>query len=130
MRLLRMDGGHQGGGVREALCPECFYGEVSIAQAHKEEVKARLRDRLQHFSSGDDLDLAQSRASASPKTPPRAARCQHQWNRRGTNAYIKMKTCHLCGLQETFRYKDGLKTTNHVDVSKIKKSRRPCASSP
>lgn len=53
-------------------------------------------------SSGDGLDLAQSPASASPKTPPRAARCQHEWNRRGTNAYINMKTCHLCGLQETF----------------------------
>lgn len=81
-------------------------------------------------SSGDDLDLAQSPASSSPKTPPRQARCQHEWSRRGSTAYVKMKTCNLCGLRETFRYKDGLKTTSTVDVSEQKKSGRPRNHSP
>lgn len=81
-------------------------------------------------SSGDDVDLNRSPTSASPKTPPRPQRCQHEWNRRGTNAYVKVKTCHLCGLKETFRYKDGAQTTTYVDVSKLKKSGRPRTVSP
>ena len=47
MRILRMDGGHQSGGVRETQSPECFFGEAAQVQKHKEEIQARLRHRVQ-----------------------------------------------------------------------------------
>ena len=48
--------------------------------------------------------------------------CQHEWNRRGTNAHVRIKTCHRCGIQEVLRYKDNQKTTRYVDVNQLKKS--------
>jgi hypothetical protein len=81
-------------------------------------------------SSGSEVDLSPSPTRSSPKTPTRIPACQHEWNRRGTNAHVKVKTCHRCGLQEMFRYRDGQKTTKYVDVSNLKKSGRPRAVSP
>eukprot|EP00435_Cladocopium_sp_Y103_P039817 s170_g10.t1 len=95
--------------------------------------KSKHVSEAEYVTSGDeDSELAQSpvTSSPSPKTPPRPRMCQHEWNRRGTNAYVKMKTCHLCGLQETFRYRDGVKTTTTIDVSNLKKSGRRRAVSP
>eukprot|EP00435_Cladocopium_sp_Y103_P056991 s251_g19.t1 len=71
----------------------------------------------------------------SPKTsiyppPPPQMECNHEWNRRGSNAHIKMKTCHKCGFQETLRYKDNHVTQCYVDVTNLKKSGRPRAVSP
>eukprot|EP00435_Cladocopium_sp_Y103_P069875 s367_g34.t1 len=81
-------------------------------------------------SDEDDMGLAQSPSSASPKTPVRIPRCQHDWNRRGTNAHVKIKTCNLCGRRETLRYKDNQMTVSYVDVSNQKKSGRVRALSP
>eukprot|EP00435_Cladocopium_sp_Y103_P024498 s58_g6.t1 len=68
------------------------------------------------------------RGSTSP--PPRAPTCPHQWNRRGTNAYIKMRTCMLCGLQEITNRRNEAVTQRWVDISTTKKSGRPRAVSP
>ncbi|CAL1172305.1 unnamed protein product, partial [Cladocopium goreaui] len=56
----------------------------------------------------------------SPPAPPRE--CNHQWNKRGTNAYQKMRTCMHCGLQEITIYKNNQTTQRWVDVTNLKKS--------
>ena len=129
VRLLRMDGGHQGGGVREALCPECFYGEVSIAQAHKEEVKARLRDRLQHFKRRR-LGLSSESGISFPKDSAKSGQMSARVEPQENQCLHQHEDMSPMWPSRDLRYKDGLKTTNYVDVSKIKKSGRPRASSP
>jgi hypothetical protein len=64
----------------------------------------------------------------SPPAPPRE--CNHQWNKRGTNAYQKMRTCTQGGLQEITIYKNNQTTQRWVDVTNLKKSGRPRALSP
>jgi hypothetical protein len=68
------------------------------------------------------------RSSDSP--PTRTRNCQHQWNKRGTNAHIKMRTCTLCGLQEITNRKTEMVEQRRVDVTQLKKSGRPRAVSP
>jgi hypothetical protein len=68
------------------------------------------------------------RGSTSP--PPRPQECHHQWNKRGTNAHIKMKTCTLCGLQEITQRKTDVITQRWVNPSSLKKSGRPRVVSP
>eukprot|EP00435_Cladocopium_sp_Y103_P033954 s639_g8.t1 len=111
-----------------------YYQNASMDKALKSKStkkKSRAASSTEsNTSDGEDLDLARSPASSSPKTPIRQNMCQHEWNRRGTNAYCKIKTCHRCGRQEILKHKDGTLTVKYVDVSNLKKSGRPRAVSP
>eukprot|EP00435_Cladocopium_sp_Y103_P022323 s3407_g5.t1 len=103
--------------------------EPAVKSKHAKKKSKAASSTESDTSNGDDLDLARSPGS-SPKTPIRQTMCQHEWNRRGTNAYVRMKTCVKCGRQEIQKYKDGMITIKQVDVSSMKKSGRPRAVSP
>ena len=77
-------------------------------------------------------DSPKSHRTTSTKVTSMAdlANCDHQWNRRGTNDRQSMRTCHRCGLEEKIRYRDGKLTQRWIDVTTLKKSGRPRASSP
>jgi hypothetical protein len=59
-------------------------------------------------SSGTEEPMVRQSPSSSPKIKgsKRGGHCHHDWNNRGSNAYQKMRTCRLCGLQEVTKYKD------------------------
>ena len=100
--LFPVDSGDQGRGVRKAVCYFTQQSEAAVRGS--------------------------PRGSTSP--PPRPQECHHQWNKRGTNAHIKMKTCTLCGLQEITQRKTDVVTQRWINPSSLKKSGRPRAVSP
>ena len=59
-------------------------------------------------SSGTEEPMVRQSPSSSPKIKgsKRGGHCHHDWNHRGSNAYQKMRTCRLCGLQEVTKFKD------------------------
>lgn len=84
----------------------------------------------QEEASVSPLNRAAKRSPKTSRSPPPPV-CQHHWNRRGTNAHVKIRTCDKCGLQESCRRdKEHQVDQRYVDVTKMKKSGRPRALSP
>ena len=81
-------------------------------------------------TSNDDMPTGLSPAGSPAGSPQQRGskknnKCAHEWSRRGTNPYAKVKTCKLCGLQEVFTYKDQVTVQRWVDLDapKPKKSK-------
>lgn len=75
-------------------------------------------------STEEESDAPEPRtrgAQSSKGTPPKER--PHEWNRRGTNAYQRMKTCQLCGLREIFKYKDQQTIRSWVPIDKRTRTR-------
>ena len=68
-------------------------------------------------SEGESTQADNRPSSSSARVP--GTSCQHYWNRRGTNAYQKVKTCRLCGEKNVTIFKTGEVRRTWVDPAGV-----------
>jgi len=70
-------------------------------------------------SSGTEEPVARQSPPAVHKIrgSKQGGHCHHDWNHRGSNAYQKMRTCRLCGLQEVTKFKDQMTVQRWAEPS-------------
>ena len=83
VRVLSMDGRHKGRRVRENVQAPCFFGDVSKAKEHQEEVQSAIQKRIFKFrnrrSPSSTFAIKQSQPKDFKETTP--VRSQLEWSR-------------------------------------------------